>query len=78
MLLQRFFVYKNKCSCIEKDIVFQIWIYRFDKAMQTNPLVTLVLIILLNEIIASLLSSNGEQGKFRFFPYPPLATPQSH
>jgi len=53
----------------------QIWNYRFDKAMQTNPLVTLVLIILLNELISSLLPSKGEQGKFRFFPYPPLAPP---
>ena len=60
------------------ECFIQIWIYRFDKAMQTNLLVALVLIILLNKLISSLLLFKGEQGKFRFFPYPPLVTPQSH
>jgi len=43
--------------------------------MQTSVLFALVLIVLLNELISSLLSSKGEQGKFRFFPYPPLSNP---
>ena len=54
---------------------FQIVIYRFVKAIQTNVLILLVLPTLLNVIISSLLLPKGGQGKFRFFPYPPLAPP---